>query len=84
MTGAEGSHPAARVPREEIARLETVVAQLVEHYDGAVPEKEIYQLVFENYAALRRAATVLDHLVPLTAHLVGEQLRERVAGRRED
>lgn len=72
----------AVTPRADIERLETVAAELAQRYDGSVPEKDIYRLVFETYAGLRRNATVHDHLVPLAAHLVGEALRNRVDRRR--
>lgn len=66
------------IPRADIPRLEAVVADFAQRFDGAVSANEIYQLVFETYTTLCRDATVLDHLVPLAAHVVGERLRERV------
>lgn len=72
--------PAARLRRHEIELLEDVVASLAQRHDGAVPATDIYRLVFAEYAELRRGATVLDHLVALTANRVSDRLRKQFDG----
>jgi hypothetical protein len=78
QTSPDGAQPTG-VPRPVITQLEELATDFARQFDGVAEETEIYRLLFENFANLRRDATVHDHLVPLTAHIVAEELRRRAA-----
>jgi hypothetical protein len=62
--------------RSDVASLEQIVPELARQFEGIFTEAEIYQLLFETYAKLRRNATVHEYLVALTWHLTRDHLAE--------